>query len=43
MKEFKKVVERKEDIDFSLEERNGHFVYLPSRTTIDQLPGKLKA
>ena len=42
MKEFKKIVGRKEEIDFSLEETNGHFVYVLSRGNNDHIPGNFK-
>lgn len=39
MKDFKIVVARKEEIDFSLkEETNGHFVYVPGGDNIDHIP-----
>ena len=43
MKDFKKVIARKEEIDFSLkEETNGHFVCVPARENIDHIPGILR-
>lgn len=41
MKEFKKYVARKEEIDFSLEEKSGHVVYVPDKNKFndDPLPG----
>ena len=43
MKDFKIVVARKEEIDFSLkEETNGHFVYVPGGDNIDHIPGILR-
>lgn len=42
MKEFKKIVTKKEEINFSIkEETNGHFVYVPFKENSDHIPGKL--
>ena len=42
MKEFKRIVTKKEEINFSIkEETNGHFVYVPFKENSDHIPGKL--
>ena len=42
MKEFKKIITKKEEINFSIkEETNGHFVYVPFKENTDHIPGKL--
>lgn len=41
MKEFMKFVARKEEIDFTLEEKSGHIVYVPAKDKLNdhQVPG----
>lgn len=39
MKDFKKYVARKDEIDFSLQEKSGHIVYVPAKGKFDQVPG----
>lgn len=39
MKEFKKYVATRDEIDFSLEEKSGHVVYVPSKDKFDPVPG----
>ena len=39
MKEFQKYLIKKEEMDFSLEERDGHIVYVPSKSKVDEIPG----
>ena len=42
MKEFKKIVTKNEEINFSIkEETNGRFVYVPFKENSDHIPGKL--
>ena len=41
MKEFQKYITKKEEIDFSLEEKGGHIVYVPPRGKVDEIPGIL--
>ena len=42
MKEFKKIITKKEEINFSImEETNGHFVYVPFKENTEHIPGKL--
>jgi len=43
MKDFKIYVARKDEIDFSLVEKNGHVVYVPAKGKSGQVPGILKA
>lgn len=39
MKDLKKYVARKDEIDFSLKEKSGHVVYVPAKGKSDQVPG----
>ena len=39
MKEFKKYITKKEEIDFSLEEKDGHIVYVPGKNKLEEIPG----
>ena len=42
MKEFEKIITKKEEINFSIkEETNGQFVYVPFKENSDHIPGKL--
>jgi len=43
MKDFKKYVARKDEIDFCLEEKSGHVVYVPANGKSDQVPGIVRA
>ncbi|RMX50650.1 hypothetical protein pdam_00017149 [Pocillopora damicornis] len=38
MKEFKKYITKKEEIDFSLEEKDGHIVYVPGKNKLEEIP-----
>ena len=39
MKEFKKYITKEEEIDFSLEEKDGHIVYVPGKNKLEEIPG----
>ena len=45
MKEFKKYVSRKGEINFYLEEKSGHVVYVPAKDKVndDPVPGIVTA
>lgn len=43
MKDFKKYVARKDEVDFSLKEKNGHVVFVPAKGKSDQVPGIVAA
>lgn len=38
MKEFRKYITKKEEIDFSLEEKDGHIVYVPGKNKLEEIP-----